>query len=133
MANWKEQRGSTLAETALVMLGFLLLVIGIFDAGRLYFIYNSLSNAVREGNRYAVVHGGESYDPATEEQVKNVIVNAAVGLDSTQLLNQIEINWEDVTDKAPGTYVTITATYTVDLVFVPDVSLTVHSSMIINR
>ena len=130
---WKEERGSALVEAALVMLSFLMLVIGIFDAGRLYFIYGSLSNAVREGARYAVVHGGESYDPATEEQIKDVVVNMAAGVDGTQLRNQIEINWADTTDKAPGTYVTITATYAVDLVFVPDVSLTVHSSMLINR
>ena len=130
---WKEQQGSTLVEAALVMLSFLLLVIGILDAGRLYFVYNSLSNAVREGTRYAMVHGGESYDPATEEQIKNVIVNAAAGVDGAQLFNQIQIDWEDATEKSPGTYVTITATYTVDLVVVPDVSLSVHSSMLVNR
>lgn len=133
MSIWEEQRGSTLVEASLVLLSFLLLVIGILDVGRLYFVYNSLGNAVREGNRYAIVHGGESYDPATEEQVKDVIVNAAAGVDGAQLYNQIQINWEDTVEKTPGTYVTVTATYTVDLVVVPDVSLTVHSSMIINR
>lgn len=133
MVRWKEEQGSTLVEAALVMLSFLMLLFGIFDAGRLYFIYNSLSNAVREGTRYAVVHGGESYDPATEEEIKNVIVDAAAGVDDALLRDQIEINWEDTTDKAPGTYVTITATYGVDLVFIPDVTLTVHSSMLIER
>jgi len=49
-------RGQTLAEFAIVLPIFLVLVLGIFDVGRAVFIYNGLTNAVREGARLAAVN-----------------------------------------------------------------------------
>ena len=37
---------------------FLLMLIGIFDFGRIVWARNALENAAREGARYAIVHGG---------------------------------------------------------------------------
>lgn len=48
--------GQTLAEFALVVPIFLLIVLGLFDVGRAVFVYNGLSNAVREGARLAIVN-----------------------------------------------------------------------------
>jgi hypothetical protein len=52
-----DERAQALVEFALVMPVFLLLVTGIFDAGRAVWQENTLAYAAREGTRYAIVHG----------------------------------------------------------------------------
>ncbi len=49
-------RGQALAEFALIIPIFLLLLLAIFDMGRAVFIYNGLTNAAREGARLAIVN-----------------------------------------------------------------------------
>jgi Flp pilus assembly protein TadG len=49
-------RGQSLAEFALVLPVFLLIMMGLFDVGRAVFMYNGLTNAVREGARLAIVN-----------------------------------------------------------------------------
>jgi hypothetical protein len=49
-------RGQALAEFALVIPLFLLLVIAVFDLGRAVFSYNAITNAAREGARLAIVN-----------------------------------------------------------------------------
>jgi hypothetical protein len=48
--------GQALVEFALVFPILILLVVGLFDLGRLVFAYTSLTNGVREGARLAVVN-----------------------------------------------------------------------------
>jgi len=48
-------RGQTLAEFAMILPVFLLVLVGLFDAGRLVFAYHTVSNAAREGGRQAIV------------------------------------------------------------------------------
>jgi TadE-like protein len=50
-------RGQGLAEFAIVLPLFLMLVFGIIDMGRVIWARDSLTNAAREGARYASVHG----------------------------------------------------------------------------
>lgn len=49
-------RAQTLVEFALVIPIALFLILGFFDIGRAIFNFASLSNSVREGTRYAIVH-----------------------------------------------------------------------------
>jgi hypothetical protein len=49
-------RGQALVEFALVIPIFLLVMIALFDLGRAVFAYNTLTNAVREGARIAIVN-----------------------------------------------------------------------------
>jgi hypothetical protein len=51
-------RGQGLVEFALVFPLFFVLLLAIFDFGRVVWARNSLENAVREAARYAIVHGG---------------------------------------------------------------------------
>jgi hypothetical protein len=50
------QRGQSLVEMALILPVFLLILIGIFDGGRLVFAYHTVNNAAREGGREATVN-----------------------------------------------------------------------------
>lgn len=49
-------RGQALAEFALALPVFLLVVVALFDVGRAVFVYNGLTNAAREGARLAIVN-----------------------------------------------------------------------------
>lgn len=51
-------RGQGLAEFALVLPVFVLLVLGVTDVGRVVWATTSLNSAAREGARFAIVHGG---------------------------------------------------------------------------
>jgi Flp pilus assembly protein TadG len=49
-------RGQALAEFALIIPVFLLILLAIFDVGRAVFIYNGLTNSAREAARLAIVN-----------------------------------------------------------------------------
>ncbi len=51
-----QRRGQALVEFALVLPIFLLIVLAVFDVGRLVFTYNSITNGAREGVRLAIVN-----------------------------------------------------------------------------
>ena len=65
----QDERGTTVAEFAMVALLFFTLIFGIIEFGRMLFTHNSLADATRRGARYAVLH------PSSKEaDVKNVVV-----------------------------------------------------------
>ena len=51
-------RGQSMVEFAVVLPVFLMLLVSIFDFGRVIWINDTLSGAAREAARYAIVHGG---------------------------------------------------------------------------
>lgn len=59
----RNDRAQALVETALVLPLLLLLIVGLFDAGRAIWLSNTLATAVREGTRYGIVHGALSSAP----------------------------------------------------------------------
>jgi len=56
--------GQAITEFALVAPFFLLLLYGIIEFGRYVYTVQVLNNAAREGTRYAIVHGAESFCPS---------------------------------------------------------------------
>ena len=54
----RRQRGQGLVEFALVFPVMILLLLAVFDAGRLVFAYNDITNASRTGVRQAIVNQG---------------------------------------------------------------------------
>ena len=62
----RRSRGQAIAEFALVIPVFLLILMGIFDAVRAIFVYNGLTNAAREAARLAIVNqdGGKIVERA---------------------------------------------------------------------
>jgi Flp pilus assembly protein TadG len=51
----RAERGQALVEFALIIPLFILIVVGIFDVGRLVYAYHTANNAAREGGRQAIV------------------------------------------------------------------------------
>jgi TadE-like protein len=50
-------RGQAMVEFALIFPIFILLLVGIFDLGRVIWVNDTLATAAREAARYAIVHG----------------------------------------------------------------------------
>jgi len=59
--NRRRTRGQSLAEFALVLPVFLLIVFAIIDLGRVIWATDDLANAAREGARYASVNGSSTF------------------------------------------------------------------------
>ena len=85
------ERGSALVEAALTMLGFLVILFAIFEAGRMLSIQQTLTNAAREGARLAVLprQGGTDTlpsDTAVQARVQSFL-NASGLNGATATLN----------------------------------------------
>jgi Flp pilus assembly protein TadG len=75
----RRQQGQALAEFAIVIPIFLLILFGIFDVGRAVYAYSSVTNAAREGARLAIVNqdtasvGNRAADQATALAVTTTV------------------------------------------------------------
>ena len=76
MKNKKSHSGQSLVEFALVFPLVFFLMVGFIDLGRAIYFYSSLSTAVREGTRYAIVHADA--------------LNQAYGGDSSIISNKVK-------------------------------------------
>lgn len=153
----RRSRGQALAEFALVVPWFFLLLFGIIEAGRFIFYYETLSHATREGARYAIVNGantlgcpsgpaapGTSTCDGTGANVVTRVRQSAFGVPSAGISVQ-RCWWYSACDfvthgdgnNARGATVTVTATYTystlVPLVPLPPITVTAESSLVINN
>jgi Flp pilus assembly protein TadG len=63
------ERGATLVEFAIAATVFLTAMFGVIEFGRALWVHNALSDAARQGARYAVLHPAEDID-----DVKRVVV-----------------------------------------------------------
>jgi TadE-like protein len=59
----RRQRGQGLVEFAFVLPIFTVLLLGMIEVGRVVWANNAVTNAAREGARYATVHGGTKSNP----------------------------------------------------------------------
>lgn len=70
--------GQSLVEFALIFPVLILLLIGIFDLGRLVFAYNDITNAARNGVRVAIVNqGGTAAVDTTVSQATGINLDPA--------------------------------------------------------
>jgi Flp pilus assembly protein TadG len=99
---FRQQRGQTMTEFALVLPLLVLLLFGVIQFGIAFNNYITLTDAVRAGARQAAVSANMD-EPATvtEEQVRE----SAAGLEPAELDVSVSSTWEH------GDDVTVTATY----------------------
>lgn len=76
----RRSRGQGVAEFALVIPLFLVMLFGIIDLGRVIWANDALANAAREGARYASVTGSSKVNPidSTKDQIKDYTKNFAI-------------------------------------------------------
>lgn len=63
------ERGTTMAEFAIISAVFFMIIFGIIEFGRLLYTHNALTDATRRGARYAILH-----DKVDIACVKKVVV-----------------------------------------------------------
>ncbi|MFB3903040.1 MAG: TadE family protein [Acidobacteriota bacterium] len=67
------QKGAAIIESALIMLGFLLILFGIMEAGRVMNVQQILTDAAREGARYAVAPLPSTNTLPSTAQIQSVV------------------------------------------------------------
>ena len=72
----KNERGAALLEAAITVPMILLVCVGIFEFGRAYQTWQVLTNASREGARYAVIDG--STDDLIRKRVNDYLAGGGV-------------------------------------------------------
>jgi len=83
MKNKKHFSGQSIVEIAIVLPLAFFLITGFLDLGRVVLYYSSLTNAVREGTRYAIVHKDEinaAYNNPSDNSLQEKVLEYAIGL-----------------------------------------------------
>ncbi|MFL5687133.1 MAG: TadE/TadG family type IV pilus assembly protein [Chloroflexota bacterium] len=141
----RRSRAQALVEFALVVPWFFLLLFGIIEAGRFIFYYETLSNATREGARYAIVNGANTLgcpsgppapgSSACDTSGANVVARvrqAGIGLPNAITATP---TWSP--DNGRGSTVNVVAQMTyhvlVPLVPLPDITVKAESTLVINN
>ena len=85
------ESGSGLVEYSVVFIVFMTMLLGIADFSRALYAYHFVSNAAREGARYAMVRGCTPVvatvcpAAATNSDIQTYLRNVPTGIDSSQL------------------------------------------------
>jgi Flp pilus assembly protein TadG len=74
----RRRRGRTLVETAIVANLMMVILLAVFEYGRLVMIKQIVDNAAREGARFAVVSTNTN-PPTTVAQIQNVVTGFLAG------------------------------------------------------
>lgn len=109
LSSWRDKNGAVMVELAIGIMLLLLIVFGIVELGFAFFTKAMVTNAAREGARYAVTVDAD--DSSIKQRVKDYLTSAAL----TNITDdEITISPSVTTDpKSPlgGTPVTVTVTY----------------------
>jgi Flp pilus assembly protein TadG len=146
----RRARGQALVEFAFVAPIFLLLLFAIIDFGRYVYYVQILNNAAREGTRYAIVHGSNSFTPAgpspNDPKVDAVVRNYAIGVIGNAAVLDIDSVWGEpaIPPNPPppptnnrGSRVKVTVSYSfnsmIPIVPIPPITINGESTLVINN
>jgi len=146
------EQGATLVETALSMVILLTVIFGVFEICLAVYTYHFISEAAREGTRYAIVRGAQcsgfaSACPASSTDVQTYVKGIGFpGIDPSKMT--VLPVWSSYTSggncpaspapcNTPGNLITITVQYNFPLAipFIPAKTLAMSStsSMVISQ
>lgn len=146
------EQGASLVETALSIVILLTVIFGVFEICLAVYSYHFISEAAREGTRYAIVRGSTcsgftSACPASTTDIKTYVKSISFpGIDPTKMT--VLPSWSAYTSSgnscpatgpcnSPGNLVTIQVQYSFPLAipFIParTLAMTSTSSMIISQ
>ena len=111
-ASNRHRRGNATLEFPLVIIPFLFFVLGIFEASLAVWTHQSLSHAVRQGVRYASVHGSNS--PVTQDDIQSVVRGNSVGM----FRDSINVTVAYSPNNEPGNVVEVHAAYAYNPIFI---------------
>lgn len=130
------ERGTTLVEYGIVLTLLLMMLFGLIDFGRALYSYHFVSNAAREGTRYAMVRGYNCQGCAvTGPEIQQYLDNVPAGIDPSQLT--VTTTWNPNgsanctgPQNAPGCVVEVKVSYNFNfmLPFLPRSTVLMQSS-----
>ena len=143
-ASHRRSRGQALVEFAFVAPIFLLLLFSLIDFGRYVYYVQILNNAAREGTRYAIVHGSNSFQPTgpnpNDATITAVVRNYAVGVIGNSAVLNITSTWGTPPNPATnnrGSKVKVAVTYAfqslIPIVPIPPITINGESTLVINN
>jgi len=98
MRNYRLNKAQSLIEFILIFPIIFFLIAGFLDLGRAIFYYASISNSVREGTRYAIVHKeviGEAAESSDYVDLKEIVKDYSFGIKETNLNVVVEVFLDD--------------------------------------
>jgi Flp pilus assembly protein TadG len=113
----KRRSGATVIEMAIVGPVALIFILGIMDIGLAIFAYNNITEATREGGRYAQIHGAKyganattppASGPTANDAYVEQVVRSFASVDSTKLT--VTSSWPNA-DNKPNSPVVVQASY----------------------
>jgi len=124
-------RGSTLVEFAVVLTVLFMFLFGIMDCARALYAYHFVSDAAREGARYAIVRGSSCNSwgtacPAAASDIQTYLRNVPLGIKSSAVT--VTTTWNPNND--PGSTVQVKVQYSFNFIlpFLPKSALVMSSS-----
>jgi Flp pilus assembly protein TadG len=107
--NLTGESGAELVEFALILIALLMFLFGIMDFGRALYAYHFVSNAAREGTRYAISRGStcKGCTAGPDDISDYILTNAPPGIDTSKLT--VTTTWNP--DKNPGSVVNVQVSY----------------------
>jgi hypothetical protein len=123
------------------------MVFAIIDFGRYVYYVQILNNAAREGARFAIVHGANSFQPSgpapDDAAVSSTVQNYAVGVIGGGATLTVHSSWVDPLrpldppSNSRGHVVKVSVTYAfnslIPIVPIPPITITGESSLVINN
>lgn len=123
-----KHRGQAFVELALILPVFLLIVMGVLDLGRVFYTYEAIANAAREGARYCALNAHVANgNPSTGTTSRVTGELSGTGISATVASPVCD------TTVVAGNQVTVTVntTYTpVTSVVTGPITLSAHASMV---
>jgi len=117
-------------EGALVSLVFLVTLFGLMDFGRMVWSFTLISHAAREATRYAIVHGSSGGHTASTDDIKTIVKNNVIGLDTSNISTAVTFT----PDQSAGSTAKVVVSYTFSSLapyVTPTVSMKSTSQMVI--
>jgi Flp pilus assembly protein TadG len=131
------ERGTSLAETTIVMGLVLALLFGVIDFGRAMYTYAFVAQLARQGARWAIVRGSQctllDHCNATQSDIQNYVQSLSEGATTPSKIAATAA-WGScpagLSGNAPGCSVTVTVTYPFKFVmpYLPGPGMTINMS-----
>ena len=127
----RKERGATIVEAAIVLLMLITLVFAAFDFGRAYNVYQVMTNAAREGARYAVAPNAGTSTVPTDDQirarVKQFVNSAYVKIDDDDIDITRPVTPMPVINNVPTNFTRVEVTSEYNSFFVPGLDVTLRT------
>jgi Flp pilus assembly protein TadG len=132
--------GAILVESALTLMTFLMLILGIMESGRLLEVRNTVTEATREGARFAVSplhnHTSETWTLPTHDEISNQIrqLLSSASIDATAVSVTIDNNFPFPSDPTTVcTRIVVSVPYQVLTPLVPFGGITIRAESVMRN